>query len=86
MQATSQELSIVQRYFKLAALVLIAGNIYPIIYLRQSYEVSIIETFGISITQLNDYYAWLGGIYLITYLPSGWLADRVSPRILMSFS
>ena len=86
MQATSPELSRAQCYFKLAALVLIAGNIYPIIYLRQSYEVSIIETFGISVTQLNDYYAWLGGIYLITYLPSGWLSDRIAPRALMSFS
>ena len=28
----------------------------------------------------------LGVIFVLTYIPSGWLADRVSPRILMSFS
>jgi MFS family permease len=28
----------------------------------------------------------LGVLFVVTYVPSGWLADRVSPRILMSFS
>jgi sugar phosphate permease len=28
----------------------------------------------------------LGVIFVVTYLPSGWLADRVSPRILVVFS
>ena len=82
----SNELTMAQRYLKLAVLVLIAGNIYPLIYLRQNFEVSIVETFGITSAQINDNYSWLGFIYLITYIPSGWLADRVSPRILMSFS
>ena len=75
-----------QRYIKLAVLVIIAGNIYPLIYLRQNFEVSILESFGITATQLGQNYAMLGVLYMVTYLPSGWLADRVSPRILMSFS
>ncbi len=82
----ANELTLGQRYLKLAVLVLIAGNIYPLIYLRQNFEVSIVETFGITSAQINDNYFWLGIIYVITYIPSGWLADRVSPRILMSFS
>ena len=82
----ANELTMTQRYLKLAVLVLIAGNIYPLIYLRQNFEVSIVETFGITSAQINDNYFWLGIIYVITYIPSGWLADRVSPRILMSFS
>ncbi len=88
MQASdsSAELSIKQRYLKLAVLVVVAGNIYPLIYLRQNFEVSIVEAFGITSAQLNQNYSWLGLIYLITYIPSGWLADRVSPRVLMSFS
>ena len=88
MQAStsSTELTIKQRYLKLAVLVLVAGNIYPLIYLRQNFELSIVEAFGITSAQLNTNYTWLGLIYLITYVPSGWLADRVSPRILMSFS
>ncbi len=82
----TNEMTTAQRYLKLAVLVLIAGNIYPLIYLRQNFEVSIVETFGITSAQINDNYFWLGIIYVVTYIPSGWLADRVSPRILMSFS
>ena len=75
-----------KRYLKLAVLVIVAGIIYPLIYLRQNFEVSILESFGITSKQLGQNYAMLGLIYMVTYLPSGWLADRVSPRILMSFS
>jgi len=75
-----------RRYIKLAVLVIVAGNIYPLIYLRQNFEVSILESFGIDATQLGQMYAMLGLLYMVTYIPSGWLADRVSPRILMSFS
>ena len=78
--------SAVQRYIKLAVLVFIAGNIYPLIYLRQNFEVSILESFGITGAELGEMYAMLGVLYMVTYLPSGWLADRVAPRILMSFS
>ena len=84
--ASSKQLTAKQRYLKLAVLVIVAGNIYPLIYLRQSYEISIIGAFGITSAQLNDNYTWLGIIYVLTYIPSGWLADRVSPRVLMSFS
>lgn len=92
MQATeiakSQPISsdLKKRYLKLAVLVIVAGIIYPLIYLRQNFEVSILESFGITSKQLGQNYAMLGLIYMLTYLPSGWLADRVSPRILMSFS
>jgi sugar phosphate permease len=81
---TSSDLK--KRYLKLAVLVIVAGIIYPLIYLRQNFEVSILESFGITSKQLGQNYAMLGLIYMLTYLPSGWLADRVSPRILMSFS
>ena len=78
--------SALQRYLQLGVLVLAGGAIYPLIYLRQNFEVSILESFGISISQLGQCYAMLGVIFVVTYLPSGWLADRVSPRWLLSFS
>lgn len=78
--------SLKTRYLKLAVLVIVAGNIYPLIYLRQNFEVSILESFGITSQQLGQNYAMLGALYMITYLPSGWLADRIAPRTLMSFS
>lgn len=74
------------RYLQLAVLVVAGGAIYPLVYLRQNFEVSILESFGISITQLSQCYAMLGVIFVATYLPSGWLTDRVSPRWLIAVS
>lgn len=75
-----------QRYVQLAVLVIAAGAIYPLIYLRQNFEVTILESFQITAAQLGQCYAMLGVIFVVTYVPSGWLADRVKPRVLMSFS
>ncbi len=82
----AEESTLVQRYIQLAVLVVVAGAIYPLIYLRQNFEVTILESFGITAKQLGQNYAMLGVLFVVTYVPSGWLADRVSPRILMSFS
>jgi len=59
---------------------------YPLLYLRQNFEVAILDSFGITISQLGQCYSMLGVIFVATYLPSGWLADRVEPRGLVAFS
>jgi len=82
----SREPTTLQRYVQLAVLVIVAGAIYPLIYLRQNFEVTILESFGITATELGQSYAMLGVLFVVTYIPSGWLADRVAPRLLMSFS
>jgi len=76
----------IRRYFQLAVITLAAGAIFPLLYLRQNFEVPILETFGLTLTQLGECYSALGFIFVATFLPSGWLADRVSTRVLMSFS
>ena len=78
--------SAIKRYIQLGVLTLAAGAVYPLIYLRQNFEVSILESFGITIAQLGQCYSMLGVIFVLTYLPSGWLADKVSPRGLVAFS
>lgn len=80
---TKQELS---RYFQFSLLLLAAGAIYPLLYLRQNFEISILETFNITISELGDCYSALGVTYMLCYVPSGWLADRFSPRSLIAFS
>ena len=75
-----------RRYLQLGVLVLVGGAIYPLIYLRQNFENSILESFFISAGDLGSLYAWLGVLFMLTYLPSGWLADRVAPRWLMSIA
>lgn len=67
-------------------LVLAAGAIYPILYLRQVYQTTMLEVFQIDHSQLGYLYSMLGTIFLLSYLPSGWLADRIAPRFLIFFS
>lgn len=74
------------RYFQFILLLLAGGAIYPLLYLRQNFEVSILETFNITISELGSYYSMLGVMYMVCYLPSGWLADRFTPRLLITFS
>lgn len=76
----------IARYFQFFLLLLAGGAIYPLLYLRQNFEVSILETFSITVTELSSYYSVLGVIYMVCYVPSGWLADRFSPRLLITFS
>jgi MFS family permease len=74
------------RYGQLMLLVLAAGAIYPVLYLRQVYQSSMIVALSIDNEQLGYLYSILGAAFVISYLPSGWLADRLSPRWLISMS
>ena len=73
-------------YSQLALIVIAAGAIYPLLYLRQNFEISILESFNITQTQLRYCSSMLGLIFVITYAPSGWLADRFSSRKLLTYS
>jgi MFS family permease len=75
-----------QKYLQLLILVIAAGVIYPMLYLRQNYQTSMEQVFHITPTQLGYLYSILGIFFFICYLPSGWLADRFLPRRLISFS
>lgn len=85
-QSESHPQTTAKRYGQLAILTLAGGAVYPLIYLRQNFEVSILEAFNITITELGQCYGMLGTIFVLTYIPSGWLADRISPRWLVSLS
>lgn len=76
----------VQRYLQLLLLMVAAGAIYPMLYLRQVYQPTMLEVFHITDSQLGYLYSSLGTIFLLSYLPSGWLADRIAPRLLICFS
>jgi sugar phosphate permease len=73
-------------YSQLALIVVAAGAIYPLLYLRQNFELSILESFNITQTQLRYCSSMLGVIFMLTYIPSGGLADRFSSRKLLCFS
>ncbi|WP_024302529.1 nitrate/nitrite transporter [Pseudogulbenkiania sp. MAI-1] len=75
-----------KRYLQFALLLVAAGAIYPLLYLRQNFETTILKAFSLTSGELGMFYSTLGVVYAVTYLPSGWLADRVSPRLLIAFS
>jgi MFS family permease len=84
--AQSKVGSDLHRYGQLLLLVIAAGAIYPVLYLRQVYQTSMIEALAISNEQLGYLYSILGVAFMVSYLPSGWLADRIAPRVLISVS
>lgn len=82
----SSRSAVLRSYSQLALIIVAAGAIYPLLYLRQNFELSILEAFNISQTQLRYCSSILGFIFMITYVPSGWLADRISSRKLLAYS
>lgn len=84
--ATAAKASNYKRYFQAIVIVCGAGVIYPLLYLRQNFESAILESFNITNVDLGNYYSVLGMMFLVGYLPSGWLADRFSPKLLIAFS
>lgn len=72
-----------RRYFQFALIIFAAGVIYPVIYLRTNYQVTLLEVFNLSQAQLNNFYSMLGLAYVIGYIPSGVLADRISAKWLI---
>ncbi len=59
------------RYFQFFLVVLAAGSIYPLIYLKSNYQETILAVFNMSMTDLNMMYTVLGWVFVIGYLPSG---------------
>jgi len=75
-----------KRYFQFLLIVLAAGAIYPIMYLKTNYQETLLEVFNISLQQLNTIYSFLGIVWVIGYFPSGLLSDRFSAKRLLSIS
>lgn len=75
-----------RRYFQFLLVVLAAGAIYPLVYLRTNYQETILEVFGMSIQQLNTIYSILGFVFMGGYIPSGFLSDKFSAKKLLAVS
>lgn len=75
-----------RRYFQFILVVLSAGSIYPVIYLKTNYQQTILQVFGMSLPQLNTIYSVLGIVFVVGYLPSGLLSDKFSAKKLLAAS
>ncbi|MGL4888536.1 MAG: MFS transporter [Aeromonas veronii] len=71
------------RYLQLLLLTIAGGAIYPMLYMRQIYQTTMLEAFQISNGQLGTLYALLGLFFFFSYAPSGLLADRINPMKLI---
>ncbi len=75
-----------RRYFQLLLIVIAAGAIYPVIYLKTNYQETILQVFNMSLPQLNIIYSVLGIVFLVGYFPSGVLSDKFSSKKLLAAS
>jgi predicted MFS family arabinose efflux permease len=75
-----------KKYFQFFLVVLAAGSIYPLIYLKSGYQESILQVFNMTNAQLNSMYTILGWVFVFGYLPSGILSDRFSAKKLLAIS
>ena len=74
-----------ERYSSLFTLIIAAGAIYPLLYLRQNFEGPLLDALGITLETLNEAGSILGIVFMLSYLPSGWLADRIdSTKLIIS--
>jgi MFS family permease len=75
-----------KRYFQFILIVLAAGAIFPIIYLKTNYQETLLQVFNMTLPQLNSIYSVLGIVWVIGYFPSGLLSDKFSAKWLLSIS
>jgi len=75
-----------KRYLQFALVVLAAGAIYPVIYLKAQYQETILEVFNMTLPQMNNLYSILGMVFVVGYFPSGVLSDKFSAKNLLAIS
>lgn len=75
-----------KKYFLLMVIGLGAGVIYKVAYMREAFYDAMLVGFNISHTELGVLSSVYGTVALLSYLPGGILADKVSYKNLLTFS
>ena len=75
-----------KKYFLLTVIALGAGVIYKVAYMREAFYDAMLSGFQITNTQLGTISSIYGTVALISYLPGGILADKVSYKKLLTLS
>jgi nitrate/nitrite transporter NarK len=76
----------IRRWLVMVCLCLSGGIIYLLPYLREVYYLPLLDALNLSNTQLGVMMSVFGATAMISYFPGGWIADRISPKILISLS
>jgi nitrate/nitrite transporter NarK len=70
----------------MTCLCLSGGIIYLLPFLREVYYIPLQKALNLTNTQLGVLMSVFGTTAMISYFPGGWLADRISPRKLITIS
>jgi MFS transporter, GlpU family, inner membrane protein len=75
-----------RRWLVMTCLCFSGGLIYLLPFLREVYYIPLQKALRLSNTELGVLMSVFGATALLSYFPGGWLADRFSPRKLMTLS
>lgn len=76
----------VQHWSYIIGLIIAGESIYLIPYLRKTFQTSMEVVFDLTSTEVGWLNTLFGILAVLSYFPSGWLADRISARRLLTFS
>ncbi len=76
----------VKRGLTLLVLCIAGSVIYELPYISYYYYDLMLEAFNINNTQMGFLMSLFGFVSMFAYFPGGWLADKVSTRLLITFS
>ena len=74
----------IRRWLVMAVLSVSGGMIFLAPFLREVYYIPMQEAMNLSNTQMGMLMGVFGTVSMLTYFPGGWVADRVSPRKLIT--
>ena len=79
-------MSVVRHWLIMTVLSFSGGIIFLLPFLQEVYYIPLADALGLNNTEVGSLMSVFGTTSLIVYFPGGWLADRVSPRKLITFS
>ena len=79
-------MSVVRHWLIMTVLSFSGGIIFLLPFLQEVYYIPLADALGLNNTEVGSLMSVFGTTSLIVYFPGGWLADRVSPRKLITLS
>lgn len=75
-----------RRWLSMIVIAFSGGIIFVLPFLFEVYYRPMADAFGLTNTELGRFMSTFGFVSMLAYFPGGWIADRVSPRLLMTVS
>ncbi len=79
-------MSVVRHWLIMTVLSLSGGVIFMLPFLQEVYYIPLAQALSLNNTEVGSLMSVFGISSLMVYFPGGWLADRVSPKKLITIS